>query len=123
MSILHRIFVSKHKRKKILIGRKTIYKKFLGLKTLKTVLYTKFSAVGNQNRPVKKPTKQITFKKSLPKATKLKFPNFLSLLPPRLRTQEALAAQTDITNFKSIAADKLEEIPEEKFQAFLPQAV
>lgn len=121
MSILHRIFVSKHKRKKIFIGRKTVYKKFLGLKTLKTVLYTKFSTVGNQNRPVKKLTKQITFKKLLPKATKLKFPNFLSLLPPRLRTQEALMAQTDITNFKSIPAEKLGEVPEEKFQAFLPQ--
>lgn len=123
MSISHRIFVRKRKHKKIFTGRKPAYKKFLGLKTFKTVLDTKFSLSHKQPKQIKKVAKQVVIKKSTPKHfIQLKFP-ILKLLPAHMRRREIIAAQSDITNFRNLQSENLEEVSEEKFQAFLPQAI
>jgi len=123
MSILHRILVSKHKRKRVYIGRKPTYKKFLGLKTFKNVIYTKLS-LPYRPEVLKELAKKVIIKKPKIKARKhVKF-RVLKLLAPHSRRQEVILAQRDIENFKDIKAESFEEkAPEEKFQAFLPYTV
>jgi len=123
MAILHRIFVSKHKRKRVYIGRKTSYKKFLGLKTFKNVVYTKLS-LPYQPKTITQVVKKTVVKK--PKLKPRKHINFsmLKFLAARVRRQEVIAAQADVENFRDIKAESPEEkAPKEKFQAFLSHTV
>jgi hypothetical protein len=125
MSIPHRIFVSKHKHKKKFIRRKPVYKKFLGLKAFKTRLYEEFALPRVLPTPVKKRAKRRITKKLVRKKCFLRlwFPN-LKLLKPRIRRQEVILAQKDIANFKDLKVETVKpEVPQEKFQAFIPQDV
>lgn len=131
MSILHRIFVSKHKHKKIYSKRKTAYKKFIGLKTFKNVVYTKlclpFQPEVFKTDAMKKADARkkaaLKRKKAIKRRPHIRF-RVLKFLTPHIRRQEVISAHRDIENFKNIAAETPEEIkPEEKFQAFLPYSV
>lgn len=129
LNILHRIFVSRYKRKKIFIRRKRVYKKFLGLKTLKSIVYTK-SCLPYRQQPVKQKIikRRTRVKKLVVKRRRrpLKF-TMLKLLLPNARKREIFSAQTDIKNFKNIMIEgaEIKKIPEpeEKFQAFIPHAI
>jgi hypothetical protein len=127
MPILHRVFISKHKRKKIFTRRKRVYKKFIGLKTFKTQVYAELSLTQEESKPKRKILKLTTIKKRLPRKRRvqLKFPSF-KVLSPRLRRQEAIAAQVDIANFKTAKVESQKsKAPEqeEKFQAYIPHDV
>lgn len=124
MSIVHRVFISKHKRKKIFIRRKRLYKKFIGLKTFKTPVYTGATLTQDEPKPKRKAPKRVPIKKHLPRKSRvqLKFPNF-KILSPRLRRQEAIAAQVDLASFKTAKMESLSpKVPEHegKFQAYIP---
>lgn len=120
MSILHRILVSKHKHKRAFVRRKVVYKKFIGLKTFKNVLHTKFSAI--DVKPMRR--KKRIIKKAPRKArAQIAFPRFNSLGALQ-RRHEAIMAASDMASFRALKAVPTDEqLTEEKFQAFLPQNI
>ncbi len=122
-SIVHRFFKLRHP--KIFTKRKRTYKKFLGLKTRKAIIYT------NRCLGPKDPGKAAKIiKRARPKRTRikrlirLKFPNVKLLSPPGIRRAEAMSAQADVANFKVVMSENpTQVVARKKFQAFVPQAV
>jgi len=123
MSILHRIFVSKRKRKKITKKLKPVYKKFIGLKTLKAALPVTENILPDEEIRKIPRLKVIKKKRKSTKVLRKMFPG-IRLIPYLLRNKEAAYAQTDITKFKDILSESQENAPlVEKFTAFLPRDV